>query len=83
MWRQVVFPYAKLKAKSKTWDLAKSEYLWEIDCSRRRYRVLRGNQFDENGQILLHIYKEGDWVYFEPKDYDESTYKKICEPKNN
>ncbi len=79
VWRQVIFPYAEFKLKYKTWDLTKSEYLWEIDCSRRMYKVLRGRRFGESGPIQ-YITKETDWVYFEPKDYDEAIYKKICEP---
>ena len=56
----------------------KSEYLNEIDCSRRRFKVLQGKIYYEND---IDSISKSDWNYFEPNDLDESLYGKICEPK--
>lgn len=56
----------------------KSEDLYEIDCSRRRFKILQGKIYYENETDRT---SESDWNYFEPNDLDESLYKQICELK--
>ena len=56
-----------------------SEYLNEIDCSRKRFKVLQGKTYYEND---IDSISTSDWNYFEPNDLDESLYKKICVPES-
>jgi hypothetical protein len=62
------------------WGLHKSHFLYEIDCSRKRYKYLKGENYSVTG-VIRRIKEKGDWRFFEPKEADASFYRKICEPK--
>ena len=53
------------------------EILYEIDCSRRRFKTLQGTVYDYNTNEIKPLEKSG-WEYFEPDDLSTALYKVVC-----
>ena len=86
VWQQIFCPIISEltlvnEKRTITWDNSKSEILYEIDCSRRRYKVLKEKEYFINGGIHHSDKPEDGWEHFEPTDLDESLYIQICKPE--
>ncbi len=62
-------------AEFKAWIEATE--LREVDCNRRRYKILSGKRIYENEP--MEIKNESAWIYFEPDDLDSAFTKIVCE----
>jgi Surface-adhesin protein E len=53
------------------------EILHEIDCSRRKYRVLQGTIYSDS----IKSYEKTDWEYFTPDDLSKALFAAVCKGK--
>lgn len=72
VWQKIV---PQKEAEIKAW--VEATELREVDCNRRKYKILAGKTLYENKP--MKIKKESEWIYLEPDDLDSAFYKKICE----
>jgi hypothetical protein len=54
------------------------ESLYDIDCSRRRFRVMQGTIYGDG----IRFQEKSDWEYFTPDDLSDALYKTICTKRN-
>jgi hypothetical protein len=52
------------------------EMLYEVDCSRRKYRILQGTI--NGGKEGIEEYIEADWINFPSVDIWDAFFKAIC-----
>ncbi len=53
------------------------EILHEVDCSRRKYRVLQGTVYSDG----IKPYEKTDWEYFAPDDLSDALFEAVCKGK--
>jgi hypothetical protein len=58
------------------------EKLYEIDCSRRKYKTLQGTLYDHNTNEIKPLEK-GGWEYFEPSELSTALFKVVCKNSMN
>lgn len=61
-------------AENKAW--AQWLELREVDCTRRRYKLLQGRVFYTDKP--MKTLEESSWIYLEPGDLYDAFYKSVC-----
>ena len=52
--------------------------LKEMDCNKRRYRLLSTTWYDTDDKVLYSDSIEGDWDYIVSDSYGDILFKKVC-----
>ncbi len=74
---EVLVWYKSCPSNKELWDRAWDEWfeLREVDCTKRRYRVLQGRILYKGKMETL---AESTWTYLEPGALYESFYNAVC-----
>lgn len=77
--KQAIQQMAKLGTSTKTYDkLSHNTSLYEIDCKKRRFRVLQLLMYDEEGNTLYYHQYNEDWVNLPPDTKLDLLRKQVC-----
>ena len=68
MWRKII--------PANNAEIKVYEMLYEVDCSRRKYRILQGTI--NGGKEGIEEYIEAGWINFPSVDIWDAFFKAIC-----
>jgi hypothetical protein len=71
-----ILVWEKLESTDAAPAKIRIEQLNEVDCFRRRYKILKGTAY---GEKMETFGPDKDWTYFEPNDLDHERYNVMCD----
>lgn len=74
--KETILVWEKAESTDTASVKMKVEQLREVDCSRRRYKILQRTVYDN---LRRTFGPDKNWKYFEPNDLDEARYEAMCE----
>lgn len=77
---ETILVWRKIAPSDKVVRKVTMETLYEVDCSRRRFKTLQGTIY--GGEKGIEPIEKTDWEYFEPSDLSNTLFSAVRKEKH-